>query len=172
MASSSVRGLKAIFTKKKYLAIFIAVSLVFYLLNIVISNYSNIISFYRELGFSAVVSLLFNLITGYYYAVTLFSFISTITINVLTGLLVSLLFYRYDISKTNDSKNLGFFSTLGVFLGILAPGCASCGIGLIALLGLTSSIAALPFQGKEISVIAIAILAFSIYKISDNLYKC
>ena len=169
--SQAIRGLKPIFTKGRYFWIFLIFSFGFYLLNILISNFRNLISFYQATGFYGALLFIYNLTTGYYYAVTLFSFISTIAINVLTGILISLLFYKYDITRNSSSK-IGYFSGLGVFLGILAPGCASCGVGLIALFGLSSTIVALPFQGKEISVIAIAILIISIYKISNNLYKC
>ena len=48
-------------------------------------------------------------------------------------------------------------------LGVVGSGCASCGLPILALLGLGGAAAYLPFQGAELSLVAIILLAVSLY---------
>ncbi len=61
--------------------------------------------------------------------------------------------------------------SIGIFLGIFAPGCVVCGIGIAGLLGLAASFAVLPFKGKEIGFIAIFFLFFSLLKTTLDLSR-
>ena len=54
---------------------------------------------------------------------------------------------------------IGVSSTVGV----VGSGCASCGLPILALLGLGGAAAYLPFQGAELSLVAIILLAVSLY---------
>jgi hypothetical protein len=46
-------------------------------------------------------------------------------------------------------------------LGIATSGCAACGLPLLAVLGLSGSVAYLPWHGTELSLLAVALLAVS-----------
>ena len=46
--------------------------------------------------------------------------------------------------------------------GMAASGCASCGLPVLALLGIGGVFAHLPFQGLELSVLAIVLLSISL----------
>jgi hypothetical protein len=48
-------------------------------------------------------------------------------------------------------------------LGIVGSGCAACGLPVLALLGLSGSVAYLPFQGTELSIISVVMLSISLY---------
>lgn len=86
-------------------------------------------------------------------------------------MLFSLLFYKARSLK-GEKKGFGIISSIGFFLGAFAPGCAACGIGLASLLGVSAAtLSFLPFGGLELSIIAILIIGFAIYKVSDNSCK-
>lgn len=154
---------KKILSSPKYLSIILISTIIFYLLNVIILQWSN-------LRFISITYILLLIGPGFYENVTLITFYSTIILGILTGFLISLLHYRYLAAKQQVTK-LNFLASAGLFLGILAPGCASCGIGLIAVFGLSSTFISLPFQGAEISLISIIILGFTTYYVSNSLIK-
>ncbi|OIO81437.1 hypothetical protein AUJ84_01190 [Candidatus Pacearchaeota archaeon CG1_02_32_132] len=89
------------------------------------------------------------------------------------GILISIIVYKTKNVSEKTSKGNNSLSAIGLFLAILAPGCAACGLGLIAVLGLSGAILTfLPYKGLEISVISIAILAFAIFKMSKDITIC
>lgn len=83
------------------------------------------------------------------------------TVAFLTGANVSLLAKRI----RNDSASGKMRATVGggSLLGIIGGGCASCGLPVLALSGLSGAIMYLPFQGLELSIVAIILLAISLF---------
>ncbi len=156
---------KEIFSKKRYLVLTLLIGLAFYLLNVLIVQWKNL-SLISSVGIWNVLFL------GFYTSVYRITFYNTIIIGILIGILISLLIYRYTNIKKSDSKKYGAVSSIGIFLGLFASGCVACGVGLAPLLGLSAALALLPFQGAEISFIAIVLLAFSIYRVSMSFVKC
>jgi len=163
---------KDVFGNWRYFLLFVLVAVGFYTLNVLITNWSNISVFYSTLGFAGAVSYLKNSFSGFLGSLPLRSIVFIVILSVFTGMLVTLLVYRHRRVTMATRQKLGFFATIGVFLGVAVPGCAGCGIGLVAALGLGSSLAVLPFQGTEITVLAVGILGYSVYKISKGVYKC
>ncbi len=153
-----------VFKKPKRLMIVLLITLMLYLFNAVISNFSNILWVYGNEGLFSGSKIFSMIILGFHRSILPSSVFTIIVIGLLTGVLISLLLYRSELSIKN--KKVGLFAGIGLFLGILAPGCAACGIGLIGLLGLGSSLASLPLNGSEISYLAIIIILFSIIRIS------
>jgi len=154
---------KNVFSKQKYIALSIIVSILFFLANAIIVQLS--------LGNFKLKEAIYSPLTLYYFTTTL-SFYSTITISLLTGVLLSLIVFK---AKNMDSSNLtkaNLISSIGVFLGALVPGCAACGVGIISFLGLTSALFYLPFKGTEISIAAILIILFAIYHTTIRLLEC
>ncbi|MFB6076833.1 MAG: hypothetical protein ABEK12_01735, partial [Candidatus Nanohaloarchaea archaeon] len=49
----------------------------------------------------------------------------------------------------------------------LVGGCASCGAGLLGLLGFAGALAGLPFQGTELRVLGILLLAYFLSSTGD-----
>src|SRR3989344_5594490 len=82
-------------------------------------------------------------------------------ISFLTGLNVSLIVKRIFILRSFGKIN--FVVGGSSLLGIISSGCASCGLSVIAFLGLGGAIAYLPFYGIELSFIAILLLLVSFY---------
>lgn len=165
----SIVSLGKVFLKIKYSIMVIGFGFLFYLLNFFIITFGNISSFYKKQGLGEIVQFTFNLFVGFKGTILFSSFVSMIILSFLTGLLFSLVIYKINLRKKISQKN-GFFAGAGMFLGIFAPGCAACGLGLAAFFGLASSFATLPLKGLEISILAMTILIISIFRFSYTLY--
>jgi len=63
------------------------------------------------------------------------------------------------------SGKMGFVVGGSSLLGIVGSGCASCGLPILAFLGLSGAIFYLPFKGFELSVLAIILLSVSLYSL-------
>ncbi|MBI2044253.1 hypothetical protein HYT24_02720 [Candidatus Pacearchaeota archaeon] len=163
---------KQVFRNWRYSLLAILIMAIFYTSNVFINNFSSIASFYNYVGFFGAAKIFVTLVIGFKKTILLNSFISLIMITMLLGFLFSLVIYKTLMLKSVSGSRIGFLGTAGIFLGVLAPGCAACGIGLISLLGLSAAaISFLPYDGLELSVLAIAILGFSIFKISKDMSK-
>tara|TARA_Y100000296_G_scaffold74291_1_gene92647 strand:- start:4445 stop:4984 length:540 start_codon:yes stop_codon:yes gene_type:complete len=160
---------KKVFSNWKYLASTIMITLVFYSLNVLIASYNSLVSFYKQSGFLKTINLFLNFFIGFKSTVLLYSFISLVLISILFGLLFSLIAYKTKIIKSISGK-IGFIGTTGIFLGILAPGCAACGVGLLSLFGISAAfLTFLPFGGLELSILSIIILSGLIFKITKDI---
>ncbi|NIT03590.1 hypothetical protein GTO10_01480 [Candidatus Saccharibacteria bacterium] len=60
---------------------------------------------------------------------------------------------------------------LGTFGGAFAASCSACSTALISLVGLSGGLAILPFEGLEISLLALVLLLISLYLISKSLVE-
>ena len=70
-------------------------------------------------------------------------------------------------------KTVGILGGIGAFLAALVPGCAACGIGFASILGLSAgALSFLPYDGIELSLLAIGILGITIFKTTKNMYVC
>jgi hypothetical protein len=165
---------KIVFGKMKYLFLALLVAVLFYLLNVLIADYLIIFGLYDSLGFLGTLKLFFNLALGFGRVIATHSFISLVVVSVLLGMFVSIISYKVRIQAKKDaSRKTGVFGSIGVFLAVLAPGCAACGVGLLALFGLGGIlITFLPFDGLELSILAIIIMIFVLWKVSKDLLEC
>jgi hypothetical protein len=166
----SVRVWGRIFKRPNYILLTFIVAFIFYLLNGLIINIPNIKISYQVFGLVGGSSFLFKLSLRIFDNVTIFNTVGVIILSFLVGFLVSILVYRFKVATKSQSKKAGFLGGVGVFLGAAAPGCAACGVGIISLIGLSSALAILPFNGKEVIVVAIVAVAFSVISISKKLY--
>ena len=162
---------KKVFSNWKYVASTIIIALVFYSLNVFISNYKSLISFYSQVGLLGTIKLFFTFFIGFRSTTFLTVYISLIALSILLGMLFSLIAYKTKMIKS-ISRKTGFFATTGIFLGILAPGCAACGIGLLSLFGIgAATLSFLPFKGLELSAISSVILLILVFKITKDINK-
>lgn len=162
---------KKVFSNKRYLLLLPIIAILFYILDISISNFWIITNFYKTYNFPRALVLTFDLILNFKKTILFSSFLSLVIISILTSIILILMIYNFKFIKKPIAKKTGFFASIGIFLGVFAPGCVACGLGLAGLFGLATSFAILPFKGKEISLIAIFILSFSILKTTFELEK-
>ena len=162
---------KVVFGNARYIFLTIIVALGFYFFNVLISNASLLIYVFNSSGAGKMIELLGSLIAGFGRTILLSSFISLIIISLLFGVLASLFVFK--IKAREKNTKLGVIGGLGVLLGVIAPGCAACGIGLLSVLGLGSAfLTFLPFEGLELSILAILLLNLTILKASKDLTTC
>jgi len=162
LLSSRREVIRKVFTNPIYLLFALAITLVFYILNAFILQWKNL-----DLVTTQNVASFFTV--GIYYLTTRISFYSLLLLSLLTGVLIALLLYRVKMVLAANQNRAGIVSSLGILAGILVPGCASCGIGLAAVLGLSASLSVLPFQGIEISIFAIMILIIAISMVVQSM---
>mgnify|MGYP001594731768 FL=1 len=135
-----------VFSNWKYSFLMIVIGLFFYSLNVLIANFSLLVYFYRKNDFIESVKFISGLFLGFKETILFSSFISLIFISILLGILFSLITYRTIMIK-NVSGKIGILGATGIFLGVLAPGCAACGIGILSALGIgTAFLTFIPFK--------------------------
>lgn len=166
-------GLRLISKRPAYLALIMAIAILFYEINVIIASSLSIKTFFAQNGFLSTIPFFYSISLGFGQVITKSSFISLIITSILVGTLISLMIFKIKTQKTNLSKKSNTLGTIGLTLAILAPGCAACGLGIIALLGLGGiALNFLPFKGLEISLLAILILSFTIFKMSKDMKEC
>lgn len=168
----AIVNLGTVFSNWRYAISAFVIAAGFYLLNAFLSNAKLLVTSIGEYGWGWF-GFFFAFVRGYSSTITVASVITLLTISVLFGILFSLILYKTLLFRSNDSGKTGVLATIGVFLGVLAPGCAACGIGLFSLFGLSAAaLSFLPFDGLELSILAIFILIASIIKFSSDIYAC
>lgn len=80
----------------------------------------------------------------------------------LTGVLVVVVAGRLRVSGASGALGLS-----GAVPGLLVSGCASCGAGLLGLLGATGAVALLPFHGTGVRAFGVAILVVLLARNGD-----
>ena len=164
---------KKVFSNWKYLTAIIVIALLFYSINVLVSSWNSLTGFYSTLGFFQTIKFFFILFIGFRETIMFHSFISLIIISILFGMLFSLVRYKVKIGQGTDGKKIGLFGGIGLFLAAFAPGCATCGVGLVSVLGISAGVLSfLPYGGFELSIASIGILGFTIVTITKNMYVC
>ncbi len=163
--------LMRLFSRGKYTLIALISMFAFFLLNGLMLNISNFVSFYNALGFFRAVGTMFVLSLEFFNRVETVYFTGVVLMSFFVGVFISLLFYRASILKNPVSDKSGFFGSIGIILGAAVPGCIACGVGFLSAVGLGSALAVLPFKGLEVLVLANLIVIFSIYRITQKLYN-
>lgn len=117
-------------------------------------------------SFSYKWNLLAALLVGMWTAMSKLSLTLLIIVAILTG--ANLTFVVQRLQTIRASGKMSFVVGGSSLLGIVGSGCASCGLPILAFLGLSGAIAYLPFGGSELSVAAIALLMISLYFLVKN----
>jgi len=89
-------------------------------------------------------------------------------VSFLAGLNLSLVVLRTRTTKVFIGRTnvLGFF---GIFGGAFGAACSACNTALIGLLGVSGGLAVFPLQGLEFSILALVLIAFSLYFVSKSM---
>ena len=162
-----------VFGNWKYFLLAVIIATAFYSINVLIANWNSLVGFFPTLGFFGSLKFFIVLSIGFRNLILFHSFIGLIIISALLGILFSLIFYKAKFINIGKEKKTGVFASIGVFLAVFAPGCAACGIGLASVLGIgTAFLSFLPYDGLELSILAIAILSYAILKTTKEMYTC
>jgi hypothetical protein len=80
----------------------------------------------------------------------------------MTGIAVTSALGRIRLAGRPDARGLS-----AMLPGLLASGCASCGAGLLGLVGFAGALATLPFDGNLLRVAGILLLAAYLARLGD-----
>lgn len=112
-------------------------------------------------SFSYKSQILMSLISGMWTSMTSMGLFLLVLTSILTGINISLLADR--LKKLKALGKLHLMVGGSSVLGIVGSGCATCGLPILALLGLSGSVAYLPLRGVELSYLSVLILGGSLY---------
>ncbi len=94
-----------------------------------------------------------------------------VVVAALTGIDIGLVTYHF--REHGLDLQQGGAGVAGVVLGTLGAGCAACGsavlLGLLSLLGVSTSLLFLPLDGLEFALLALALLTLSIYWLAEGM---
>jgi hypothetical protein len=94
-----------------------------------------------------------------------------IAVALLTGVDVAMATYHF--REHGLDLQQGGAGAAGVLLGTLGAGCAACGsavlLGLLSLVGVSTSLLFLPLEGLEFALGAVVVLTLSIYWLADGM---
>lgn len=89
----------------------------------------------------------------------------------LIGVNVAMAIYHFRENGVGVESGGG--SLVAVVLGTLGAGCAACGsavlVALLSVLGVTASLTFLPLDGLEFALLALVVVALSIYWLADGM---
>lgn len=103
---------------------------------------------------------------GLPFTVTTISLGSAIA--VLTGINMSLIICRKQMTGSLGFKKGAGSSACSAFTGAVASGCPVCTMPILGIFGLGGALALFPLQGLELKLAAIAVLGISLYFTSKN----
>lgn len=114
-----------------------------------------------DFGLEYKLKILTSLLLSMWSSMTVTGFVLLVLTAILTGLNISLLAKKLKDLKKQGSLELAVGGS--TIIAIVSSGCASCGLPVLALLGLSGSVAYLPLRGMELSYISVIILSWSLY---------
>lgn len=105
-------------------------------------------------------NLLAALILGMWSVMGTYGLTILFTTAILTGANLVLLVQRLTIMSRLG--NVHFVVGGSTLLGVVTSGCAACGLPILSLLGISGSLAFLPFRGLELSYLTLILLVISL----------
>lgn len=131
-------------------------SSLFILLALALLNYRSYLSFITaDYPLVSRLNILFLITIGSFSAVTILDIVLLVVTAVLFGINLQLVVEKIKVLRKSGSLNV----TVGAgIVSLAATGCASCGLSLASLVGLTGVVALLPFGGIELYVLSIGVL--------------
>lgn len=121
--------------------------------------------------FLVTMSLLGSLTTNF----SLLSALTTVSISLLVGVNVALMFYLYRRQKYFLTRGSVATTSVGALFGMFSVGCAACGsIILTSFLGVVGGIGALtylPLRGQEIGILGVLILGYTTFLLVRTITK-
>ena len=156
--SNLKRAFGIVFKEKKYYLITIAITIaIAAFLNFAVNLDFIISTFTSDYELSNKIYIFIGLFEGIFTTNTEATLLGITIVGILAGINTSFIIYKYRLERT-ISKTEGLKGAFGTFLGVFAGGCASCALSVAALLGVTSVLTFLPFNGSELIIVGILVL--------------
>lgn len=135
---------------------------IFYLfIGFALINFQSIASIASsEYSPAAKLKIIIIIISGSFHIISELDIVLLLISSVLFGINMELVLRKLKFLKSRGSLHLTFGAGL---VTLVATGCASCGLSLASIVGLSAAIAILPLQGVELYFLAIIILLASLF---------
>ncbi len=171
MFHSRLKVVAEILARKRYFLFTVTVFAFLLILTIWIPNFSLLktILLSPRLSILEKLNFLKNSLLSLETSFTPASRVLTVAVLLLISLNLSLVVFYF--SRRKDYLNSLGSSLPATIIGLLGVGCASCGSILLPLLGLSGVLILLPLKGIEFSVLSIALLLYSVLRITKNLER-
>lgn len=121
-----------------------------------------------EYGILAKIKIISIIISGSFHIISNRDVALLLISSLLFGLNMELVLRKLKFLRSRGSLHLTFGAGL---VTLVATGCASCGLSLASIVGLSAAIAILPLHGVELYVVAIVILIASLFYNLHSLVK-
>lgn len=162
-----IASFKEVFKKPSYVILFFTIALTFFLASLLLIRY-DLLAFFDGI---TKLRIFWSLILDLRSTFTPSSIILVITLSILSAINISMMvFYTKRRIILQKKAGVGF---LGIIIGFLGVGCASCGsLILSSIFGLSATasfIGILPFQGLEFGILGVVILLTSIYLVAKKI---
>ena len=148
----SFNGFKEVFSKPFYILTALCGAILFYMLNVIVSDFSELGRIARDYESFEAIEIVFNYFIGFPNTIDSYSVFVVFTVALLFGLYISLATFKITQVKKSSTNN-SIIGSIGVFFGFIATGCVACGVGLASALGFGGAFLYLPFGGFDISLI-------------------
>lgn len=159
-------------SKKRYF-IFksLFISLIYLLTTLVLINYKSYLSFvFSDYELYAKIKIVLILLAGSFQAIEPLDIILLLITTLLFGLNLELVLRKIKFLSSRGGLHVTFGAG---FITLAATGCASCGLSIASIVGLSAVLAALPFRGMELYVLSIIVLIASlIYNLHTLVKVC
>lgn len=139
------------------------ISFVYFSISVFLLNYRLVLSsVFGNYPLNYKFNILFQLLVGSYSAFDFSDFILLLTTSFLVGMNI-LIIYKIIIALKTPGVKLSVAVGGSTILGIFVVGCSSCGFSVLSLLGLAGALSFIPFEGKGIHLITVALLVLSLW---------
>lgn len=146
---------------KKNIVGTLLIAMLYVLISVYSTNWSLVeTTLFGGNSFAYIRNILWFLLVGIGSSMSAGSIGLLVIIALLTGFNLMLLIQRFQSIKASGGVHL--IAGGGSLLALVGSGCASCGLPLLALIGLSGAVAYLPFGGMEVSFLALGLLMGSI----------
>lgn len=166
----ALNGIKEVFSKPFYVLIAVTGMLLFYLLNVIVSDFYDLKEISNNYSSWTALKLTFNYFIGFPKTIDSNSVFFIFLIAFLFGSYIALATYKTSQIRAVES-DVSIIGSLGVFFGFIATGCVACGIGIASILGFGGAFLILPFEGFEISIISFSLLLYANWSIAKKIGK-
>ena len=161
-----------ILRQPRYLLLTLSLTLIIFLAILLLANLKTMLHFvFSDVSFSSKLMLIAGFLKGIFTASSTLALLEALLLAVLVGATFSILMFKIYTLRQTSAQDAGA-SVLAVLTTTTVATCPSCGISLLSLLGMGSAVAFLPFQGRELLVLSILILFFSLYHLAGSLSDC
>lgn len=165
----SFETIRLVFSDVLYTVISILVALSVFLFNILITNLGLLWHTVRTSGIVELLKVISAMVV-YTFSLPWYSVTILVLVSVLTGIVFGLVTFKVRAKMASSvGSKLGF---MGMVLGVIAPSCSSCGIGVLAIIGAGSAFSGLPLHGTEIGILGVLLLVVSSIVLVKSIEKC